>query len=121
MLLQFARVTRHPELPDIPTARELAPNAAARELIEFSEAPLLTMARPFAAPPGVPEDRARALQCGILATHRDPGFVAEAGKLGLDISPIGADAMSRGIEQLGRASPATFDYMKKLLAAEKGG
>jgi hypothetical protein len=29
--------------------------------------------------------------------------------------------MARGIEQLARASPATFDYMKKLLAGEKGG
>ena len=121
VLLQFARVTRHPELPDVPTARELAPNAAARELIAFSEAPLLTMARPFAAPPGVPEDRAKALQAAFLAAHRDPGFLAEAAKLGLDISPIAADAMARGIDELGRASPATFDYMKKLLAAEKGG
>jgi hypothetical protein len=79
------------------------------------------MARPFAAPPGLPEDRAKALQAAFLATHRDPGFLAEAGKLGLDISPIGADAMARGIDQLGHASPATFEYMKKLLAAEKGG
>src|SRR5207247_2855673 len=28
ILLQFARITRHAELPDVPTARELAPNAA---------------------------------------------------------------------------------------------
>jgi hypothetical protein len=32
---------------------------------------------------------------------------------------LGADRMLGGIEQLGRSSPATFDYMKKLLAAEK--
>jgi tripartite-type tricarboxylate transporter receptor subunit TctC len=121
VLLQFARVTRHPELSDVPTARELAPDAAARELVEFSEAPLLTMARPFTAPPGLPQDRAKALQAAFLAAHRDPGFLEEAGKLGLDISPIGADAMMRGIDQLAHASPATFDYMKKLLAAEKGG
>ena len=121
VLLQFARVTRHPDLPQIPTARELAPNAAARELIVFAEAPLLTMARPFAAPPGVPAERATALQSAFLAAHRDPGFLAEAAKLGLDISPVGADDMARGIEQLGRSSPATFDYMKKLMTAEKGG
>src|SRR5712691_7078100 len=71
-LLQFARPTRHPDLPDVPTARELAPNDEARALIAFAETPLLTMARPFAAPPGVPEDRARALQEAFLAAHRDP-------------------------------------------------
>jgi tripartite-type tricarboxylate transporter receptor subunit TctC len=121
VLVQFARLTRHPDLPGVPTARELALNDAARELIVFAEAPLLTMARPFAAPPGLPADRAKALQAAFLAVHRDPGFLAEAHKLGLDISPVGADDMLGGIEQLGRSSPATFDYMKKLLAAEKGG
>jgi tripartite-type tricarboxylate transporter receptor subunit TctC len=121
VLLQFARVTRHPDLPEVPTARELALNDAARELIVFAEAPLLTMARPFAAPPGLPAERATALQAAFLAAHRDPGFLAEAAKLGIDISPVGADDMGRGIEQLGRSSPATFDYMKKLMAAEKGG
>jgi tripartite-type tricarboxylate transporter receptor subunit TctC len=121
VLLQFARVSRHPDLPDVPTARELALGDAARELIVFAEAPLLTMARPFAAPPGLPADRAKALQDAFLAAHRDPGFLSEAAKLGIDISPLGADRMRRGIEQLSRSSPATFDYMKKLLAAEKGG
>jgi tripartite-type tricarboxylate transporter receptor subunit TctC len=119
VLVQFARTTRHPELIDVPTARELAPNDAARELITFAEAPLLTMARPFAAPPGIPAERAKALQAAFLAAHRDPQFLAEAAKLGLDISPVSADDMARGIEQLAHASPATLDYMKKLMAAEK--
>jgi tripartite-type tricarboxylate transporter receptor subunit TctC len=121
VLVQFARATRHPDLPDVPTARELALNDSARELIVFAEAPLLAMARPFAAPPGLPADRAQALQAAFLAAHRDPGFLSEAAKLGIDISPVGADDMRRGIEQLLRSSPATFDYMKKLMAAEKGG
>jgi hypothetical protein len=120
ILLQFARLTRHAELPEIPTARELAPNADARALIELAEAPLLTMARPFAAPPGVPEDRARALQAAFLAAHRDPQLRAEAAKLGVDISPVGAEDMVRSIDQLPRASPDAFDYMKKLLASHKG-
>jgi tripartite-type tricarboxylate transporter receptor subunit TctC len=121
VLLQFARMTRHPDLPDVPIARELALNDAARELIVFAEAPLLRMARPFAAPPGLPADRAQALQAAFLAAHRDPGFLAEAAKLGVDISPVSAQEMLAGIAQLARSSPATFEYMRKLLAAEKGG
>jgi tripartite-type tricarboxylate transporter receptor subunit TctC len=121
VLLQFARLTRHPDLPQVPTARELALGDAARELIAFAEAPLLTMARPFAAPPGLPAERAKALQAAFLSAHRDPGFLAEAAKLGVDISPLSADDLAAGIAQLTRSSPATFEYMKKLLAAEKGG
>ena len=121
ILTQFARVTRHPELPEVPTARELALNEAARALIEFAETPLLTMARPFAAPPGVPEERGRALQAAFMATHRDAGFLAEAGKLGLEISPVGAEDVMHSIDAMAHASPDAFNYMKKLMASHKGG
>jgi tripartite-type tricarboxylate transporter receptor subunit TctC len=116
VLVQFARVTRHPDLPEVPTARELAIDPDARALIEFSETPLLTMARPFAAPPGVPDDRAKALQAAFLAAHRDASFLAEAEKLGLDISPVGPDEVARGVGRLAQASPSVVAYMKRLLA-----
>jgi tripartite-type tricarboxylate transporter receptor subunit TctC len=121
ILVQFARRTRHPELADVPTARELAPGDAARALVELSEAPLLGMARPFAAPPGVPEDRAQALRSAFLAVHRDPGFLAEAEKLGVDISPVGAHDVLMGIEQMAHGSPDALNYMTKLFATNKGG
>jgi tripartite-type tricarboxylate transporter receptor subunit TctC len=89
-------------------------------LIELAETPLLTMARPFAAPPGVPDERARALQAAFLAAHRDAELRAEAARLGIDISPVGAEDMVRSIEQMTRTSPEAFDYMKRLLASHKG-
>jgi tripartite-type tricarboxylate transporter receptor subunit TctC len=116
VLVQFARATRHPDLPDVPTARELALDADARALIEFSETPLLTMARPFAAPPGVPDDRAKALQAAFLAAHRDARFLEEAEKLGIDISPVGPDPMVQGVALLAQAPPSVLAYMKRLLA-----
>jgi tripartite-type tricarboxylate transporter receptor subunit TctC len=121
ILAQFARITRHSELPEVPTARELAPDDAARALIEFAEAPLLTMARPFAAPPGVPEDRARALAAAFIAVHRDAKFLDEAQKLGLDISPVSAADVLRNIERLTQAPPGVLDYMRKLFSSHKGG
>jgi tripartite-type tricarboxylate transporter receptor subunit TctC len=121
ILVQFARRTRHPDLPDVPTARELAQDAHARELIVFAETPLLTMARPFVAPPGVPADRADALRTAFAAVHRDPAFLAEADKLGLDISPVSAGDVSRALDDMAHASPTVFDYMKKLMAGAQGG
>ena len=121
ILVQFARATRHPEIADVPTARELATGDAGRALIELSEAPLLSMARPFAAPPGVPEDRAEALRAAFLAAHRDPQFLAEAEKLGVDVSPLGADDLMRGIERMAHGPPDALDYMRRLFAGHKGG
>jgi tripartite-type tricarboxylate transporter receptor subunit TctC len=115
VLLQFARETRHPELADVPTARELAHDDNGRALIAFAETPLLTMARPFAAPPGVPAERAKALQDAFIATHHDPQFLAEAARMGLDISPVDANGVARGIEQMARAPPTVAAYMKALM------
>jgi tripartite-type tricarboxylate transporter receptor subunit TctC len=91
-LLQFGRSTRLAELSDIPVGRELAGDDEARALIEFAELPFL-IALPFAAPPGLPADRAEALQSAFTDMCRDADFVAEAERLGFDVSPIGAQAV----------------------------
>jgi tripartite-type tricarboxylate transporter receptor subunit TctC len=121
LLLQYARLTRHKNFPDVPTARELASTDSGRALIEFTETPLLTMARPFAAPPGVPEDRVKALQTAFLAAHRDPQYLEESEKIGVYVSPVSAADMVRSIERLSQASPELFEQVRKLLAGNKGG
>jgi tripartite-type tricarboxylate transporter receptor subunit TctC len=118
VLLQFARATRHPDFPDVPTARELARNEAARALIELAEIPY-TLSRPFAAPPGVPQDRAKALEVAFLAVHRDAQYLEEAGRLKVDVSPIGGDEVRRAIARIAGAPSELLDYMKRLLAENK--
>jgi tripartite-type tricarboxylate transporter receptor subunit TctC len=120
VLVQFARTTRHPDFPNVPTARELALNDSSRALIELAELPYL-LSRPFAAPPGLPPDRAKALQAAFLAVHRDPQYLDEAAKLKIDVSPVGADDVLRAIERIANAPPDLLQYMKTLLAANKGG
>ncbi|MBX9761349.1 MAG: hypothetical protein K2Y29_21410 [Beijerinckiaceae bacterium] len=90
VLLQFARTTRLPEAGDAPTVRELARNESELRLIEAAEFPY-RLARPFAAPPGVPAEQATALRQAFKATAEDPGFLAESQKLQLEISPVFAD------------------------------
>jgi tripartite-type tricarboxylate transporter receptor subunit TctC len=79
------------------------------------------MARPFAAPPGVPQDRVKALQTAFLAAHRDRQYLDEAAKLGVYISPVSGEDMVRSIEKMARASPELFEQVRKLLTAKKGG
>ena len=114
VLLQFARATRHPDFPDVPTARELAPNDASRALIELAELPYY-LSRPFAAPPGLPPDRAAALEAAFLAAHRDPQYRDEASKLKVDISPIGGGDVVRAMDRMAGTPPELRGAMKKLL------
>ena len=120
VLLQFARPTRHPDFPNVPTARELARTDAARSLIELAELPY-TLSRPFTAPPGVPADRAKALQDAFLAAHKDPQLLEDAAKLQLDITPIGGEEILAHIERISKAPADQLDYIRKLLAENKGG
>jgi len=111
-LVQFGRATRHPALPDAPTARELARTAADRNLIEIIELPY-ALSRPFAAPPDVPADRAKALQQAFMAAHKDPEFLADAAKLGIDISPIGG---ARVRELIGQIAKTPAEHLKRIEA-----
>ena len=120
VLLQFARVTRHQQFPDVPTARELAPDARARALIELAELPY-RLSRPFAAPPGLPADRAKALEAAFLAVHHDAEYLDQAGKLKVDVSPIGGAEVLHAIEGIAGAPPELLDYMRKLLSDSKTG
>src|SRR5215831_9090285 len=120
VLLQFARRTRHPMLSDVPTARELALNERSRALIALAELPY-QLSRPYTAPPGIPADRARALQAAFLAVQRDPLYLEDAARLKVDVSPIGAEDVVRAIDEIAGAPPDLLDYMRKLLADQKGG
>jgi tripartite-type tricarboxylate transporter receptor subunit TctC len=86
-LMAFGRTTRHPDFPNLPIGREMTRDPGALALIGFAELPFF-MALPFAAPPGIPADRAKALQSAFMDMSRDKEFVAEAEKIGIDMSPI---------------------------------
>jgi tripartite-type tricarboxylate transporter receptor subunit TctC len=47
-----------------------------------------SVGRPIFSTPNVPADRVQVLRAAFDATMKDPAFLEEAKKLGLDINPI---------------------------------
>jgi len=121
VLVQYGRRDRHPDYPNAPTARELATTAEGRNLIEFTETGLLTMSRPYAAPPGIPPDRAKALREAFDATHRDKEFLAEAAKAGVFVSPVTAAEVVSSVENMSKASPALLEQVRQIMDVGRGG
>ena len=113
VLVQFARTTRHPRFPNVPTARELALDPTSLTLVELAELPY-QMSRPFVAPPGIPPERAQALEAAMMRTNKDPNYLAEAASLKLDVSPIDGNAVLKLIEGLAKSPPAALQKMKAL-------
>jgi tripartite-type tricarboxylate transporter receptor subunit TctC len=90
---------RHPDLPDVPLITELANSPEQKQIIRLIVA-TQSMARPFVAPPGIPADRAAALQRAFELTMRDPEFLAEAEKTKLEVSPMTGAEVSALLTEL---------------------
>jgi tripartite-type tricarboxylate transporter receptor subunit TctC len=114
-LVAFSRTTRLPELPDVPIARELTNDPKALALIAFAEAPFF-MALPLAAPPDVPPDRAKALGTAFMAMARSPAFVADAEKVGLDVSPIDRDGVLALIKEMAATPKDVITQFNEIVA-----
>jgi tripartite-type tricarboxylate transporter receptor subunit TctC len=113
-LIQFGRETRLPELSDVPTGRELVQSKDDLALLEFAEQPFF-IALPFMAPPGLPADRAKALQDGFMQTMADPEFVEGAKRLHLDLSPIDGEAVRKMIEKAAATPKAVLERYVKIV------
>lgn len=89
-ILIQAAMEKDPGLPNTPMMLDLAKTPEEKSILELVLAPQ-TMARPFVAPPDVPDARAKALREAFDKTMKDPEFLAEAAKLQLDVDPIQGD------------------------------
>ena len=82
-----AALKKQPELADVPLAIDLTKDPEKLQILKLFLASQ-EMARPFAAPPGLPADRKAALVKAFDETMKDPEFLAEAKKLNMDVNPL---------------------------------
>jgi tripartite-type tricarboxylate transporter receptor subunit TctC len=115
ILLQFG-VERLAALPDVPTAVELATAEADRALLRFY-AVKFSMARPLFAPPDVPADRLAALRAAFDATMKDPQYLDEARRIGLDVNPLDGEGIAALIRKVQGTPQPVVDRLRELLAA----
>ena len=71
--------------------------------------------RPYVMAPEVPAERVAALQAAFMVTMKDPAFVAEARKAGMDIDAVDGVEMQRLIAKMYAASPELVARLKKAL------
>lgn len=79
---------------------------------------ILRLGRLFAAPPGIPAERVKALRDAFNATMKDPAFLAEATRLKIEISPATGEQVAAFIAGLYRSSPEVVQRAKKAVVYE---
>jgi tripartite-type tricarboxylate transporter receptor subunit TctC len=72
-------------------------------------------ARPFAAPPGVPQERVDALRSAFRQTLRDPAFIADAEKKKIEIEYVSDAEIVSVLKRLYDTPPAVVARVKAAL------
>jgi tripartite-type tricarboxylate transporter receptor subunit TctC len=99
LLIAQAGMTKDPAYPDVPNMLDEAKTPDARQALEFVFLQM-DLGRPYAAPPGLAKAAAARLRHAFDATALDPAFLAEAGKLNLDVNAMDGAKTERSINRL---------------------
>lgn len=87
---------RIPELPTVPSLRDVVKTADERKMVDFIDAsPNVGMG--FYLPPGVPADRVRALRRTFMEVLKDTRFLADAKKSNAEVNPISGEDLQRTV------------------------
>jgi tripartite-type tricarboxylate transporter receptor subunit TctC len=116
LIVQFG-LKNHAELPDLPNALTYAKTAEQRDALMLLFA-TQEFGRPYIAPPGLPAPIAAALRDSFAATMKDPAFLEEAQKRGLDIDPTPSEEIETLVRQLYATPPATVERVRDIFAVQ---
>ncbi|MCC2095305.1 MAG: hypothetical protein KDJ29_00345 [Hyphomicrobiales bacterium] len=101
----------HPDIPDVPLLMNIVPP-------EYKDAVKLAgatdaMARPYAAPPGIPKDRATALRKAFAGMVKDRDFLADARKQNIEIDFTPGSEISVVLDRLYKSPKAAVEQLVK--------
>jgi tripartite-type tricarboxylate transporter receptor subunit TctC len=113
ILVQLA-MQKSPELAGVPLITDFA-NDRQKQVLKLVLSRQV-MGRPFAAPPGLPEDRKQALRKAFDETMKDPAFLEEAKKMKLDVNPVSGADIDKLVAELYRSPKDVVDEARIAIA-----
>ena len=106
---------KDPDLADVPLLLDLVKDDPRKRTIAQFISAAVSVARPLAAPPGVPDDRVEILRRAFDATMKDPEFLADAQTLRSEVDPMtGAETQSAIADILATSKPVIADVQAAL-------
>ena len=117
VFVQFA-LKRHAELPDVPTAVDLARNDEERAILS-AIMNATEVGTAFFTTPGVPADRLTALRRAFDAAMKDPDLLAEAEKIKVGVSPMAGEDLQKLVGEVSNLSPALLEKVRAAYTTTK--
>jgi len=115
IILQVA-LTGHPDLKGVPIVTDYVKNPVDRQVLEliFSRN---SMGRPLVAPPRLRPAVASALRKAFAQAMHDPGLLAEAAKIDLELNFVSGEEVQALVERLYQSPPAVIARAQAIAAA----
>jgi tripartite-type tricarboxylate transporter receptor subunit TctC len=105
---------REPDLTDVPLLIDLAQNDEQKLMFNFVSASV-AIERPFAGPPGMVPEALSILRTAFDRLVKDPGFLAEAARLELDIDPHSGAEVAKIVADIVGAPPAIVQKVRDIM------
>jgi tripartite-type tricarboxylate transporter receptor subunit TctC len=117
VLVQFA-LERHPDLPEVPTAVDLARNdeerAVLRAVVNAAE-----VGTAFFTTPSAPPDRVSVLRRAFDAAMKDPDLLGEAEKMRVGVSPLTGEELQKLVAEVSNLSPELLEKVRAAYTVRK--
>jgi tripartite-type tricarboxylate transporter receptor subunit TctC len=117
ILVQFG-LKRHPEMPDVPTAVELARNDEERKILTAITA-ASEIGTSFFTTPGVLAERVSELRRGFDAMTKDAEFRSEAERTKLSVDPITGEELQKLVADVSNLPPDLVEKVRAVYAPPK--
>jgi tripartite-type tricarboxylate transporter receptor subunit TctC len=95
-------LAKNPHMPNVPFIFDYAKSDEDRQIFRLVFG-WLDLERPIGAPPGVPEERLRALRDGFDRAMKDPALFVDAEKAQVGIEPMSGAAIAAFVDEAYRA------------------
>ncbi|MDB5569751.1 MAG: hypothetical protein JWN93_934 [Hyphomicrobiales bacterium] len=104
---------RDAELPDVPALLEFAKTDFDRQLLGLY-ASGGAIGRAVSAPPGLPDDIAKALRDAFMQMAKDPDLLAEAGRANLAVEPADQAALEKVVAASANVDDSIRDRVRQI-------
>lgn len=102
------------DLPGVPNVMAITTTDQQRDILRLVLARQV-IGRPYAAPPGIPQERLDALRKAFDETMKDPAFIADAKKAGLEVEPVGGVEVEKLIRGLYALPKEEIEKARKVI------
>lgn len=113
VLIQYGS-DRIRELPDVPTAIELASDDNIKQALR-TYAVKFKAAYPFMLPPEVPKDRVETLRTAFMETMKDPRFIEDSRRIGVEVDPVSGQAIADLVNEIDKVPQNVIDLLAKAI------